>query len=184
MSTARKVMAYGPFHHNTKYSPVLLSSEGFISTFARHVTYCSHFYFSFALRDLNMPHFDLFRFSRIHQFYIVKYFTLTLSKDLDKKKILRMQWQPRETNFYYNFVVKGIHLIMDDDTSDMRNRAVPIMDVSFQPLNGAEAKNPTYFKTVSSCSSTKFTWKNALVSDSLLHIYLKALSTSTGGFNC
>lgn len=32
-----------------------------------------------------MSNFDLFRFSRIHQFYMVKHITLTLSKVLEKK---------------------------------------------------------------------------------------------------
>lgn len=65
---------------------------------------------------------------------MVKYFTLTLSKDLERKMAYAVatMWN---FNLYYIFVVKRIHLIMDNDISDMRNGAGPIMDFSFQPLN-------------------------------------------------
>lgn len=105
-----------------------------------------------------MSHFDLFRLSRIHQFYMVKYFTLTLSKDFEKRWHMHVK-----LNLYYIFVVKCIHLTMDNDTSDTRNRAVPVMDFAFLPL---DRKKITSFKTVSSCANTQFTRKNAFVSDS------------------
>lgn len=44
---------------------------------------------------------------------------------------------------------------MDNDTSDTRSRAVPIMNFSFQPLN----RKNTYFKAITSCTNSQFTRK-------------------------
>lgn len=90
-----------------------------------------------------MSHFDHFRFSRVHEFYMAKYFTLTLSKNLERQTAYTVATM-RNFNLNYNFVVKCIHLIMDNGTSDTRNRAVPIKDFSFLPLNRKKKKNVFY----------------------------------------